>query len=94
MLANTRKSSIFLRIMNWFFGCRHDSMSRVFTLKSRSYRVCYDCGHEFNYSLTQMKIAAEPIPARILGGAEVLTMQSRQLATVESRASKLGRARA
>ena len=88
------KNSIFAKIMNWFFGCHHQAMSRVFTLKSRSYQVCYDCGHEFNYSLELMKVAAEPMPARTVGCAEVLTMPSRQLATVESRGPKLGRARA
>jgi hypothetical protein len=35
----------------WFlrfaFGCRHKQMSRVFTIKRRTYRVCFECGREF-----------------------------------------------
>jgi hypothetical protein len=35
----------------WFlrfaFGCRHKHMSRVFTIKRRTYRVCFECGREF-----------------------------------------------
>ena len=34
----------FLRVA---FGCRHKQMSRVFTIKSRTYRVCFQCGREF-----------------------------------------------
>ena len=30
------------------FGCRHRHMSRVFTIKHRTYRVCFDCGREFD----------------------------------------------
>lgn len=30
------------------FGCRHRHQSRVFTIKHRSYRVCFDCGREFD----------------------------------------------
>lgn len=39
----------------FFFGCcRHSSLSRVFTLGGRSYRVCCKCGAEFDYSLETM----------------------------------------
>ena len=41
--------------MNWLLGafqflfrCRHKHMSRVFTIKNRTYRVCFDCGREFD----------------------------------------------
>jgi hypothetical protein len=30
------------------FGCRHRHLSRVFTIKQRTYRVCFDCGREFD----------------------------------------------
>ena len=88
------KMNVFARTLNWFFGCHHDSMSRVFTIKMRSYRVCYHCGHEFNYSLETMQIAAQPMPLRTLGGKGLLAALSPEVATVETRTSKLGRARA
>ena len=36
-----------LRIFEFVFGCHHRHMSRVFTIKHRTYRVCFDCGGEF-----------------------------------------------
>jgi len=39
---------------SWFFeslfGCHHRDLSRVFTIKKRTYRVCFECGREFDYS--------------------------------------------
>lgn len=35
-------------ILQFTFGCRHRHMSRVFTIKRRTYRVCFDCGREFD----------------------------------------------
>ena len=36
----------------WIFGlvfrCRHSQMSRVFTIKGRTYQVCFKCGKEFD----------------------------------------------
>ena len=47
-------------IMNHCFGssnlslaCRHRHMSRVFTIKHRTYRVCFDCGREFDLPAPQ-----------------------------------------
>jgi hypothetical protein len=37
-----------LWIFKFVFGCRHHHMSRVFTIKRRTYRVCFDCGGEFD----------------------------------------------
>jgi hypothetical protein len=36
-----------LWILQFIFGCRHRHLSRVFTIKRRTYRVCFDCGGEF-----------------------------------------------
>jgi hypothetical protein len=30
------------------FGCHHRHVSRVFTIKKQTYKVCLDCGHEFD----------------------------------------------
>jgi hypothetical protein len=35
------------RILQFVFGCRHRHLSRVFTIKHRTYRVCFDCAREF-----------------------------------------------
>lgn len=37
-------------IFESLFGCHHSQLSRVFTIKKRTYRVCCDCGREFEYS--------------------------------------------
>jgi hypothetical protein len=37
-----------------FFGCHHGDLSRVFTIKKRTYQVCFDCGRELDYSWEQM----------------------------------------
>ncbi len=39
-----------------FFGCPHSNLSRVFTIRKRSYQVCCDCGAEFRYLLDAMQI--------------------------------------
>ena len=36
-----------------FGGCPHGRLSRVFTINQRAYKVCCDCGEEFNYSWIQ-----------------------------------------
>jgi hypothetical protein len=37
-----------LGIFQFIFRCRHKHMSRAFTIKNRTYRVCFDCGREFD----------------------------------------------
>ncbi len=72
------------------FGCQHAALSRVFTVKNRSYKVCYDCGREFNYSLAQMKMATRSVPATTVPCPEV-----RQAAAHEAVPARvLGRVRA
>jgi hypothetical protein len=42
----------------WMFdvvcGCHHQRLSRVFTIRSRTYQVCIECGREFEYSWERM----------------------------------------
>jgi hypothetical protein len=38
----------FLAVLQFIFGCRHRHLSRTFTIKHRTYRVCFDCAHEFD----------------------------------------------
>lgn len=35
-------------LLEFIFGCRHRHLSRVFTIKHRTYKVCFDCGREFD----------------------------------------------
>jgi hypothetical protein len=37
-----------VNIFEFIFGCRHRHLSRVFTIKHRTYKVCFDCGREFD----------------------------------------------
>ena len=43
-------------LLNFLFGCNHSNLSRVFTIRRRTYRVCCDCGAQFDYSLDTMAI--------------------------------------
>lgn len=42
--------------LEFALGCHHGNLSRVFTLRGRSYKVCCDCGATFDYSLRTMSI--------------------------------------
>jgi len=37
-------------ILQFGFGCHHSRLNRVFTIKKRTYKVCVECGREFEYS--------------------------------------------
>ncbi len=37
------------------FGCRHDRLSRPFTIQSQSYMVCLECGRKVFYSMDEMR---------------------------------------
>jgi hypothetical protein len=41
-------------IFRFVFGCHHSRLSRVFTIKQRTYQVCFECGKEFEYSWALM----------------------------------------
>jgi len=43
-------------VVDFLFGCHHVHLSRVFTLKGETYKVCCDCGAKFAYSLETMSI--------------------------------------
>ncbi len=48
-------NSAAMRIFQFAFGCHHGQMSRVFTIKKRTYRICFQCGQEFEYSWASMQ---------------------------------------
>jgi hypothetical protein len=46
-------------IFQFAFGCHHRHMSRVFTIKGRSYRICFDCGREFECESVDVSSVAQ-----------------------------------
>ena len=53
-LVTGRRAQEFMKHLLWIFqfafGCHHRQLSRVFTIKKRTYQVCVECGREFEYS--------------------------------------------
>ena len=45
-----------MEVFQSIFGCRHRHLSRVFTIKHRTYRVCFDCGGEFELPAAQAPV--------------------------------------
>jgi len=43
------------RIAQFAFECHHADLSRVFTIQKRTYRVCFKCGKEVDYSWELMR---------------------------------------
>ena len=58
-------------VAKYMFSCHHNALSRVFTINRRTYRVCCDCGAEFEYSLKTMSHRRTPAPCHspLLGTA-------------------------
>jgi hypothetical protein len=50
------------KIAEFAFECHHAELSRVFTIQKRTYRVCFQCGKEVDYSWELMR-SQEPIVA-------------------------------
>jgi hypothetical protein len=43
------------KIAQFAFECHHADLSRVFTIQKRTYRVCFKCGKEVDYSWELMR---------------------------------------
>ncbi len=54
-----------IKSVDWVFGCHHGSLSRVFTIGGRTYKVCLDCGRQFDYSWQTMSMK-QAAPRRAL----------------------------
>jgi hypothetical protein len=61
--------SIFNVLYEILLGCRHDHLTRPFTIKQQTYKVCLDCGKHVFYSADAM---------RPLRGRELRRMQAVQ----------------
>jgi len=53
--AGTGFMKLLLSIFQFAFGCQHSQLSRVFTIKNRTYQVCFECGRQFEYSWEMMR---------------------------------------
>ncbi len=53
-------------MIQFAFGCHHRHLSRVFTIKKRTYKVCLDCGHEFDlpvpYAAARSNVSEIAVP--------------------------------
>ncbi len=41
--------------IDFCLGCRHDRLTRPFTIQDESYMVCLDCGKQVFYSVESMR---------------------------------------
>lgn len=55
-------SNILQVIFHYLVECHHSDLSRVFTIKHRTYQVCLGCGRELDYSLSLMHIVPSQTP--------------------------------
>ena len=65
---------LLLGVFQFIFGCRHRHLSRVFSIKHRTYRVCFDCGREFD--LPDPLELGPPMLLRPPASGQVLTMHA------------------
>jgi len=56
-----------LWVFQFIFGCRHRHLSRVFTIKHHTYRVCFDCGREFDLPDAQASMRSDASSGASLG---------------------------
>ena len=47
------------KIYDIIFGCRHNNLSRAFTIGGETYLVCCLCGTKFPYSLETMSVQSD-----------------------------------
>jgi hypothetical protein len=77
--------SIFVAIFNFlyeiFLGCRHQHLTRPFTLQQQTYMVCLDCGKQIYYS---------PETMRPLTGREVRRLMAAQAGEVRVMPASVG----
>ena len=50
--------TIFNFLYEILLGCRHERLTRPFTLQQQTYKVCLDCGKHVFHSADTMKFAA------------------------------------
>ena len=53
------------RTFDFVLGCHHNQLSQVFTIKKRTYKVCFECGQELDYSWARMKLLPSNLESEI-----------------------------
>ena len=65
-------------IFDFLLGCHHRQLSQVFTIEKRTYKVCFACGQELDYSWARMRLLPSNLQDNRL---ESLYVRNSQLAT-------------
>jgi hypothetical protein len=66
-----------------FLGCRHDRLTRIFTVQQETYRVCLDCGTHLAHS----PVTLLPLSAREARRLKTARMGELKIMPVNSSAS-------
>lgn len=66
-----------LPLLDFLFGCHHVHLSRVFTVRGETYRVCCDCGAKYAYSLDTMSLGRRLPPTSVSTGFQSLDRSRR-----------------
>jgi hypothetical protein len=77
----------FRTAFDFFFGCHHGNLSRVFTIEGHSYRVCCACCAKFEYSLETMSIRRREFSPLAAAPCHVIRLRSRPATTLADPAS-------
>ncbi len=76
--AEEKMTAEIMRSIDWIFGCHHSALSRVFTIGGRTYKVCLNCGGQFDYSWQAMSVkGAAPRLALVPKAVEARAQQVR-----------------
>ncbi len=70
------------------FGCKHRQLSRLFTIKGRTYQVCLDCGAELEYDLALMQPTGRCIEQAVTHPDSVAIARQKQLSVASCQLSE------
>ena len=68
--------SLFFQLYDFFFCCRHTRLTRLITLRKRTYAVCLGCGREFEYSWQTMSFGHRKKTTPLDSGGKLLQHQA------------------
>ena len=77
--------AIFNFLYGILLGCRHDRLTRPFTIEQQTYKVCLDCGKHLFYSADTMR----PLSGRELRRMHAVQSGELKVVSVAGAASSL-----